>query len=115
NAPESIDVEKISPEKRPSGIRRFFFGSLRRTMVTIVIAFISVAITHALLAGPDTAKKNTNRKSQNQSREDLAEANRLLSEKNKSDQERLLNLTKENQALKGQGLREEIRLQPPVS
>lgn len=115
NAPESIDVEKISPEKRPSGIRRFFFGSLPRTLATIVIAFIGVAVIHALLAGPNTAKKNTNRKSQNQSREDLAEANRLLSEKNKTDQEKLLNLAKENQALKGQGLKEEIRLQPPVS
>ena len=115
NATESIDVEKISPEKRPSVIRRFFFGSLPRTMVTIVIAFIGVAVIHALLSGPNTAKKNTNRKSQNQSREDLAEANKLLSEKNKTDQEKMLNLTKENQALKGQGLKEEIRLQPPVS
>src|SRR5208283_1322075 len=115
NAPESIDVEKISPEKHPSGISRFFFGSLPRTMATIVIAFIGVAVIHALLAGPNSAKKNTDRKSQNQSREDLAEANKLLSEKNKTDQEKLLNLTKENQALKGQGLKEEIRLQPPVS
>ncbi len=115
NPPESIDVEKISPERRPSGISRFFFGSLTRTMATIVIAFIGVAIINALLAGPNSAKKNTNGKSQNQSRDDLAEANRLLSEKNKTDQEKLLNLTKENQALKGQGLREEIRLQPPVS
>ncbi len=115
NAPESIDVEKISPERRPSRMRRFFFGSLARTMVTIVIAFIGVAIIHALLAGPNSAKKNTNRKSQNQSKEDLAEANRLLSEKNKTDQEKMLNLTKENQELKGQGLREEIRLQSTVS
>jgi hypothetical protein len=112
NASKSID---IPPEKLPSGIRRFFFGSLPRTMATIVIAFIGVAVIHALLAGPDTAKKNTNRKSQNQSREDLAEANKLLSEKNKTDQEKMLNLTKENQALKGQGLKEEIRLQPQVS
>ena len=84
-------------------------------MATIVIAFIGVAVIHALLSGPNTANKNTNRKNQNQSREDLAEANRLLSEKNKTDQEKLLNLTKENQALKGQGLKEEIRLQPPAS
>src|SRR5208283_3076473 len=115
NAPESIDVEKISPEKHPSGISRFFFGSLPRTMATIVIAFIGVAVIHALLAGPNTAKKSTNRKSQNQTKEDLAEANKLLSEKNKTDREKLLNLTKENQALKGQGLKEEIRFQPPVS
>jgi|GEM_PF-5480073 len=115
NAPESIDVEKISPEKRPSGIRRFFFGSLPRTMATIVIAFIGVAVIHAFLAGSNTAKKNTSMKSQNQTREDLAEANKLLSEKTKTDQEKMLNLTKENQALKGQGLKEEIRLQPPVS
>ncbi len=115
NEPESMDVERMSPEKRTSGIRRFFFGSLPRTMATIVLAFICVAVIHALLAVPDTAKKNTSRTSQSQSREDLVEANRLLGEKNKTDQEKLLNLTKENQALKGQGLKEEIRLQSPVS
>ncbi len=117
NASEPIEMEKISPERRGSGIRRFFFGSLPRTMATIVIIFISVAVIHALIAGPAglNGAKKYNIKSQNQSREDIAEANRLLSDKGKADQEKILNLTKENQELKGKGLKEEIKLQPPVS
>ncbi len=114
NPPESADVEKISPERRPSGIRKFFFGSLTRTMITILILFMGVAIIHALLAGPNTGKEKSGRKIQNQTREDLAEANRLLSEKNKTDREKILGLTKENQELKGQGLKEEIKLQQPA-
>jgi len=114
NPTESADAETIVPEKRRSAIREFFFGSLPRKIITIFILFMTVAIIHALLASPDTGKKKNERKIQNQTREDLSEANKLLSEENKRDQEKILALTKENLVLKGQGLREEIKMQQPV-
>lgn len=114
DAPESSGAEIIGSEKHQSGIKKFFFGSLPRTMITILIVFMAIAIIHALLAGPDAGKKKNSRKFQNQTREDLSEANTLLSEKNRTDQEKILALTKENQALKGQGLKDEIKLQQPA-
>ncbi|MBF0560102.1 MAG: hypothetical protein HQL08_15130 [Nitrospirae bacterium] len=113
NPQEPSDIDAITPEKHQTGIKKFFFGSLPRTMITILVTFMLVAIIHALLTGPDTGKKKSNRKIQNQAKEDLSEANKLLSEKTKTDQEKILALTKENQALKGQGLKEEIKLQQP--
>ena len=115
NAPGQITIEKISLERRSGGIRGFFFGSLPRSMATILAIFVCAAIIHALLAGPDSTRKIPDRKNENQSRQDLAEVNRLLSEKGKTDQEKILSLTKENQDLRGQGLKEEIKLQPPSS